>query len=485
MSKPINLEKLLAIILIAIAFILISLKIISLGYIPLDDACRHVAFSMSDKNWSDILVITPGLEADHNAGWHTLLRAVQRYLSFNKEQLLNFSIILLFLLFNLTGTITSPNCAAWLVNILILFIIQKTFFGRMLCGRPFLISCSAALVLFKLWLDPKESQQTKPGRIAIYLISFIALTISVWLHGTWYSFLLIPTALLLSGKILKAFELTLLIAVSTLAGAYLTGDFHEFLHFHYLATLNIFSEKVYNWQLVTEFAEGNIYFTWIFPVVIIAMLLRKTNKLNLNEFSKDPVFILILLSWLLSLKVTRFWFDWGIITLCYWLSAKISILISEMSSVKKPFIRHFLFLFLIAALIVLIPQANWDERATHKKYLADFSKPELSVFQPEEDGIIYNDSMSEFYFNYYKYPNAKYRYILGFEPAIMPQDDRLVFRDILYTNYNYSAYKPWIKKLTSKDRIFASVNIADYYKELDWIKASSNLWIGKLKNKNG
>ena len=485
MNMPIKLEKLLAIIIIAIALILIPLKIISIGYKPLDDACRHVAFSMGNRNWSDILVITPGLESDHNAGWHTLLRVVQRCLNFDKEQLLNFSIIFLFLLFNLTGAITSRNCAAWFVTMLIIFIIQIDFFSRLVCGRPFIISCSAALILFKIWFTEPKEKSDNPSKFIIYLISFIALTVSVWLHGTWYNFLLIPITLFLSGKPLKALELIVLIAISTLAGAYLTGDFHEFLYFHYQATLNILSEKIYNWQLVTEFAEGNVYYAWLFPIVIIISLLHKMNKLKLNELSRDSVFIFILLSWLLSLRVTRFWFDWGLIAVCYWLSGKISVLISEMESVKKPFIRYFLFLFLIAASIVIIPQANWDKRAEHKSNIADFSKQELADFIPEEGGIVYNDSMSEFYFNYYTYPEAKYRYILGFEPAIMPQEDKVVFRDIVFTNYHYSAYKPWIAKLTPKDRIYTKVNISDYYKELDWIKASSKLWIGKLKNRNG
>ena len=110
-----------------------------------------------------------------------------------------------------------------------------------------------------------------------------------------------------------------------------------FLHFHYSATLNIFSEKIYNWQLVTEFAEGNIHIFWVFPSIFIIILLVYSKKLKLNDLSKDPLFILIMLTWLLSIRVVRFWVDWGIVALMYWSSIKLSELISDMESIKKPF----------------------------------------------------------------------------------------------------------------------------------------------------
>ncbi len=115
-----------------------------------------------------------------------------------------------------------------------------------------------------------------------------------------------------------------------------------------------------------------------------------------------------------------------------------------------------LFLFIIASIIILIPLAKWDERSERQAHFADFSKKELATFKPGPNGIIYNDLMLEFYYQYFENPEGEYRYILGFEPAIMP----------------------------AEDRIFTCVNISKNYNNLDWIKASSKLWIGKLKDKN-
>ena len=93
--------------------------------------------------------------------------------------------------------------------------------------------------------------------------------------------------------------------------------------------------------------------------------------------------------------------------------------------------------------------------------------------------------MDHFYHQYYADPEGKYKYVLGFEPAIMFPENRKIFREIIYSSFHHSSYKPWIDKLTEKDRIFASVDLSPYYPQLDWIKAGNKLWIGKLpKSKN-
>lgn len=270
--------------------------------------------------------------------------------------------------------------------------------------------------------------------------------------------------------------------MSTAIGAYLTGEFEQFLYFHYAATLNIFTEKIYNWQLVTEFSEGDIYTSWVFPTSIIIILLIYSKKLKLNELSRDSLFIMILLCWMLSIKVVRFWVDWGAIALMFWLSHKISYLIEDMQSIKKPFLRWVLFVFTVLSFVLIIPSTAWNNQKERKSYSVDFSKPQLAEYKPLDGGIIYNDSMNHFYYQYFADPEGKYKYILGFEPAIMLKEDRNTYREIIYSLYHYSSYKPWINKLTEKDRLFVTYDISTFYPQLDWIKAGNHLWIGKLKS---
>lgn len=472
------LERITAIIVLFAVFYFIPYKILLKGFIPPDDVSRHVAFSLTDQKWSDVLIIEKGLEADHNAGWHSLLRFLHKYFRLDKEQLLAFSVISLFILVNMAGSLGSPNIAGWPIVLLVMFVFDRGIFNRLLLGRPFIISIAVTLILLKLWFV--ESQ--KPIKwYVLYTITTIVLVIAVWLHGTWYTFLLLPMSLFLSKNIAKSIKLTLLIIISTLIGAYLTGELQGFIYFHYYSTLNIFTEKIYNWQLVTEFAEGEVGLLWLVPAIFIVMLSVYAKKLKLNDLSKDPIIILIILTWLLSIKVIRFWADWGIIALMFWLSIRISELTKDMQSIKKPVFRWVLFFSIISTICILIPNLKFYNKKEFKCYSADFTQKELAKFEPDDGGIVYNDNMKQFYSQYYRNPFAKYKFVLGFEPAIMQSENKKIFREISYNDFHYMAYKPWVNKLTSKDRIFTSVDVRKYYPELDWVKVSKILYIGKTK----
>ncbi len=472
------LEKALAIIIIIATFTFIPFKVIKNGFLPTDDVNRHVAFSTTNREWSDVLEIAPKLEADHNVGWHKILRFLHKRLCIGKKELIYFSIISLFLLVNLTGSLVTPNFVTWSIALLIMFLFDRTIISRLMLGRPYLISCATFLVLIKIWTSEKDN---KYSWILSYSVTIIILLLAVWIHGTWYNFLLLPLAMIIAGKFTKSLELTLLIILSTLIGAYLTGNFNQFLHYHFYATLNIFKEQIFNWQLVSEFAEGDIHLFWIVPTLFIIILLIHSKRLKFYDLSSDTTFIFILLSWLLSIKVIRFWVDWGIIALMFWLSLKLSLLIQDMQSIKRRSFKWFYFLFIMISLLILIPRLNWNNQKEVKMFSVDFSKQEYSEYEPKDGGIVYNDSMKHFYFQYYNNPEAKYKYVLGFEPAIMKEDDKKIYRDIVYSGFYYKLYKPWIDKITDKDRIFASVDLSDYYPKLDWIKAGQKLYIGKLK----
>ncbi|MBP5467645.1 MAG: hypothetical protein J6Z11_00205 [Candidatus Riflebacteria bacterium] len=479
-DKTKYIEKILAILLLFVVFLIIPLKIISKGFLPNDDANRHIAFAINDHKWSDVLEITPGLESDHNVGWHKILRFIYKLFRINKNDLLLMSTIGLFLLLNLTGTLVSPNTSAWPITLIVMFLFDPSLIQRSILGRPYIFSCITTLILLKLWFINEQQTNNKLK----YFISILALTLAVWIHGTWYTFLILPAALFLSGQVRKSINLTICIILSTIIGAFLTGEFKEFLYFHYSATLNIFSEKIYNWMLVTEFEEGNIRLLWMVPTVFIIILSIISKKLKLNDLTKDPTFIMILLTWLLSIKVVRFWLDWGMVALTFWLSFKLSDLIQDMQSVKKPLLRRTFFILIVISLTMLIPISNWNNKKERNNYIADFTKKEFAEFKPVEGGIVYNDSMRHFYYQYFNDPEGKYKYVLGFEPAIMLEDNKKIFRDILYSRFHYKAYKPWVDKLTKNDRLFTIVDLSKNYPQLDWVKAGEKLYIGKVKTEN-
>src|SRR5690242_3634654 len=57
----------------------IPFKILSYGYLPPDDALRHVAKAVTQRPWSEILVLRPDFQTDHNPGWHWMLARVHQW----------------------------------------------------------------------------------------------------------------------------------------------------------------------------------------------------------------------------------------------------------------------------------------------------------------------------------------------------------------------------------------------------------------------
>ena len=81
--------------------------------------------------------------------------------------------------------------------------------------------------------------------------------------------------------------------------------------------------------------------------------------------------------------------------------------------------------------------------------------------------------------NLFQYPTEKWKYILGFESAIMKQEDKQTLRDIGYSGLEES-YSPWVKKMTEKDRLILRSKLTSF-PELEWTRGNRTWWIGRLK----
>lgn len=467
-------ESVIALLIIGLALIYIPFKIASYGWTPADDATRHSAFATVNKEWSDIVVIKPEYSADHNPGWHSVLRFIHK-IGANKTNLLRFSFIGLFLFVNFAGIIVSPKPIAWFASLFLLLITEPGILGRLLLGRPYLFSFAITLLLFKLWSDQKlsiKSQIKLP-------ISVILITLSVWIHGSWYLFLLIPFSFFLAGKNKAALQLFACIIAGTLLGALLSGDFAGFLRFHTFATINIFSEKTFNWLLVTEFRAGNIPIIWLLVAVPIIFYLSNINKLNPRELLSDPVFMMVLLNWMLGIMTIRFWIDWGLPALMYWLSFRISDVLNSSDIFKEPRIKYGLTLFMIVSTVFV---ATNDGGGRFSKAVfdqpIDFSEERLKGWAPEPGAIIYSNNMGVFYKHFHAYPEMPWKYILGFESALMPDEDRKILRNIGYNFGRTEEFLPWINKMRPGDRMILYGNLKDV-PNTEWIQGSRFCWIGR------
>jgi hypothetical protein len=110
----------------------------------------------------------------------------------------------------------------------------------------------------------------------------------------------------------------------------------------------------------------------------------------------------------------------------------------------------------------------------------DGSAPRLKGWMPGPVGIFYADNMQFFYNTFYKNPRGQWRYIVGFEPALMPPGDLKVYRQIRRDQGGAEAYQPWIQKLRSQDRLALTRPTRPDIPGLEWIQAARGVWIGRL-----
>ena len=144
--------------------------------------------------------------------------------------------------------------------------------------------------------------------------------------------------------------------------------------------------------------------------------------------STTPVFALSLLGWLLGWLVIRFWSDWGAIALLVWMAL-------ELERVLERGRRSWL---LAAGGARRGGRGGRPARALGERarIAARSAGAVLSLahrggggpYLPDPGGVLYTDDMRLFFQVFYARPTAPWRYIVGYEPALMPPDDLATFR---------------------------------------------------------
>jgi hypothetical protein len=196
----------------------------------------------------------------------------------------------------------------------------------------------------------------------------------------------------------------------------------------------------------------------------------------------NPFFMLAVIGWLLSLKINRFWWDWGMPAFLGWMAVELQAQFDRNLAVDSA--KRLLVTLGLAAGLFLGFTSDRDSRWTGNlttEYLTP-ETPGIAGWLPGSGGIVYNPSMDTFFATFFKNPTADWRYIHGFEPGLMRPEDLEVLRHIQWTHGDARAYGPWVKKLRPEDRLFvsASSGAMPNIPELEWKYAVSGLWIGRL-----
>ena len=459
---------------------LIPMRILKYGYIPRDDATRHVAKAVADRPWSEILVMRPELASEeHHPGWQKILGALHHKLGWETDALMFFSVAGLFVLTWLAAFAFRKRPEAMLIALFISCLLAPATFSRLIFGRPFLIMTAVFLILLQLWF---RAEKISPARL---IVSTLLIAFSVWCHGSWYLFALPVAGFVLVGQWKKASAIFVCWMVGTLVGATLTG--HPLSYIvqaieHLRSTMGSHSLTR---MLVTELRPDPGDLNFVFAMIVLLVWRRARGEWK-REVVFNPLFAMAALGWLLGLKVARFWVDWGFPAALLWMATEFETILE--SRLARESLRSTALACVAAAGIYITATRDIGDRWTKDltvEYLTP-DNPDVKPWLSEKGGIIYSADMGVFFRTFYKNPHADWKYILGFEPGVMPQEDLEILRKIQWNLFTPKAYEPWVKKMRPEDRMIllqsagAPPNIAG----LEWHYAATETWVGRLPRKN-
>jgi hypothetical protein len=473
-SRFVSLARLtLGLRLLAIAtFLFIALKIAGAGFLPPDDVRRHVARAICDKPYTDILVLRPEYKINHSPGWDALLGALHTRAGWDEDALVVFSVVALafWLLCMPLPWLRCPE--AWLAALLFFNVAAPGNFGRIVEGRPFVLTEGVLLAVLLAW--------RKPGPVSWLKIILTAggFALSVYIHGAWYLWAVVPLAFFLAGQRPAACALGLCWVAGALIGASLTGHPVEFLHQGVALAGVIARENAAKILLVGEFQPSGGAYS---QLAVLAMMFIWRRGRAADLFG-DVLFWMTVICWVLGLGAVRYWEDWGAPAAMLWLALQLEeVILGAWSALP---LRRLAAGALLALSLYWCTTADLNGRWTDclRETFVDGSEPALQSWMPAPGGIFYSTDMNFFYSTFYHNPNGPWRYLMGFEPAWMPPDDLKVARDIQWTKNAWSAYIPWVKKLRPQDRLEVTGGPKPNMPPLEFTNATDTVWIGRLPN---
>jgi hypothetical protein len=462
-----------AVLLICLAALFLTCtQILGHGYSPPDDALRHVAKVISGKQWQDILVVRKEITMDSHPGWHFFLKQVSRLTGPDSSLLLNFSVLFLFLLFVIPPVFLFKRSEAWTLSLLIF-----TLFGgvyRLFLGRPFIFSMFMVLMFCFLWTKIRD----KKAPIVELAVFAVVSALSTWIHGAWYLFALPICALGLARQWRVAALMTAAVVAGILIGATFTGSPLTFLHQMIYHALQAMRHIDFQRELVSEFQpfDGAPFAV----IVVAAMLIWRAARGQWNRDCVDnPVFMLGVIGWILGFVAARFWSDWGWPAIAFWTAVEIEGVMTRRLGEFEP---RRLVVALAICLSLFLGLSN--DRGSRWTGMLGVQWPNMTIAEqkewlPEPGGILYNDSMDAFYHIFYNNPHGEWKYVLGFEPVWMPDDDLKTYRHIQLGNGKPESYAPWIEKMTEKDRLLLLRMEKPKIEGLEWHEVTPTVWIGR------
>jgi hypothetical protein len=475
-----NIVPLLIVIMTIWVIVLIPFKIIGYGFLPPDDALWHSAKVISGKNWADVLVLRPDIKIESHPGWHYILGIVHNVTKCDTHSLVLFSVVSLFILFTLIPIFFLRRPEAWLAALIAISMANLNCFFRLFLGRPYIITMAALLCIFLLWPKLKDKKVSYPALIFITIL----IAVSTWIHRTFYIFLIPTVAFFLAREWKAGIRMIICTMAGVFIGAAITG--HPLLFIKQTILHLMLVSKSYETQnmLVIELRS----MMWDFNIIMLVsgMLFWRALRGKWDKSAVDnPIFIVILLSFVAGLVTRRIWIDVGIPALAIWMAREFEDIFT-FAKINIRSLQRLAFSAILAGVLYISITTDVNGRWTTCRptdYISD-EDPAQKEWLPGSGGILYSYDMGIFFRTVYKNPHGDWRYILGSEAAIMPEEDLKILRGIQKSELAYASFEPWVKKMRPEDRLVigGSEDRMPNIPALEWKYAARWTWIGKKPN---
>jgi hypothetical protein len=348
---------------------------------------------------------------------------------------------------------------------------------RLLLGRPYIITIAALFSLLLMW---RQYGSAKPrGWMVALMLGLI--TGSVYFHGTWYLWALPVAAFFLAGQFRWGLTLAGCWIGGVFLGSLLTGHLIDYplqaVKVVLLTTGKHLTQRTLAAEMQPESGDMNALY-----ILGGLLVLRRLVPLNALPLRRDPVFWLVCICWTLAFKVGRFWEDWGWPSLLVLVACDLQLLLASrlaLDSLRRLGLAAGIALISFLAITTDVG-SRWTANLT-REYLT-IDNPALAGWMPDKGGILYSTDMTIFYQTFFKNPHGDWRYILGFEATLMPEEDFEVYHKVLWNYGDSKAYTPWLLKMTPADRLVirGGRGSPPNLPELEWNYGVSDIWVGRL-----
>ena len=452
---------------------LVPLRIVARGYLPDDDALRHAAKAVSGRPWSEILVLRPDVTMDSHPGWHAALGLVHRATGADVPTLVALSVVVGLLAVLLPPLFLLRRPEAWAAVLVVFGTLEPRIMNRFASGRPFLLS--AGLLAALCLLAARSSGEVRFRRGLLVLAPVIALV--AWMHPSWHLFLLPVAACLLAGCRRMAILLAAALGVGVLLAGLLYGHPVEFVVQSVWHTALAMGSPAPPGTLAIEFLPGDGSPLLILGAALLWLWRARCHAAARNA-GRRAILVLAGLGWLLGWLVIRFWSDWGVVALLVWMAIEIEAALEEKAAaddrrrVVAALVLGTAACFALSGPFRPVPLAD-------RPYLV-LGSPSVDAQLPDPGGILYTDDMRVFYRLFALHPRAPWRYIVGYEPALMPPEDLATLRRILAARTGPN-FERWVARMQPADRlVLRSLEGVPPIPRLEWVLVGQAVWIGRV-----